>query len=73
MTDDRTEMRAAREAGLRQRHEQRLARAQEILTIRIPRADWAQIVSDIENMCGCGRDQIEILQSAQIVEEPARD
>lgn len=29
MTDDRTEMQAAREAGLRQRHEQRLARARE--------------------------------------------
>ena len=39
----------------------------ELITIVIPRADWQQIVSDIENMCGCSEDEIEILQNYEIV------
>lgn len=38
----------------------------DLITIVIPRGDWNQIVSDIENMCGCGSEDIEILQSAVI-------
>jgi hypothetical protein len=59
-------MEARRAKGLVARQATRLARNPDILTIRIPRADWVQIVSDIENMCGCGRDEIEILQSVEV-------
>lgn len=38
------------------------------VTIRLPMADWDQIVSDIENMCGTGADQIEILSSVEVIE-----
>jgi hypothetical protein len=41
-----------------------------LVTIHIPRGDWNQIVDDIENMCGVGREEIEILQSA--MEHPCR-
>jgi hypothetical protein len=39
----------------------------ELITVVIPRADWNQIVSDIENMCGCSESEIEILQNYEIV------
>lgn len=35
----------------------------------IPRADWNQIVDDIENMCGCSSNEIEILQNAEVEDE----
>lgn len=41
----------------------------EVITVRIPLRDWNQIVNDIENMCGVGRDEIEILQSAVVLED----
>jgi hypothetical protein len=40
------------------------------VTIRLPLADWLQIVSDIESMCGTSADEIEILQD---VKELSRD
>jgi hypothetical protein len=39
------------------------------ILIEIDKADWQQIVSDIENMCGVSRDEIEILQSVKILNE----
>lgn len=39
------------------------------ITIRLPKGDWQQIVSDIENMCGVDASDIEILQSVVIVED----
>ena len=41
-----------------------------MLTIRIPRSSWNQIVDDICNMCGTGDlSQIEMLSDFEIVEE----
>ena len=40
----------------------------EYVTIRLPRGDWRQIVRDIEDMCGCSRDEIEILQDVEVIE-----
>lgn len=39
------------------------------ITVRIPRDSWDQIVSDIENMCGTNKEDIEILQDAYVVED----
>ena len=39
------------------------------LIIKIDKGDWDQIVSDIENMCGTSEDEIEILQSYEVLEE----
>lgn len=39
----------------------------EWILMTIPREDWRQIVSDVENMCGKPADEIEILQSAKEV------
>lgn len=41
----------------------------EFITVRIPRDSWDQIVSDIENMCGTSKEDIEILQDAYVVED----
>lgn len=41
---------------------------EQMITIRLPKADWYQIVSDIENMCGTGYENIEILSSVEVVE-----
>lgn len=38
------------------------------VTITLPLAHWRQIVSDIENMCGVGADEIEILSGAVLEE-----
>lgn len=38
------------------------------ITIRLPKSHWRQIVSDLENMCGCGEDEIEILQDVEVIE-----
>lgn len=43
----------------------------DVVWVRLPRADWRQIVSDIENMCGTSASEIEILQSAAVSEDPA--
>lgn len=40
----------------------------EKITIRLPRSHWSQIVSDLENMCGTGEEDIEILQQVEILE-----
>lgn len=45
----------------------------DLITIRIPASDWNQIVSDIENMCGVGKDEIEILQSVEVLDEVSND
>lgn len=39
-----------------------------VVTIRLPQAHWRQIVSDIQGMCGCGRGEIEILSSVEVLE-----
>jgi hypothetical protein len=42
-----------------------------MLTIRIPRSSWNQIVDDICNMCGTGDlSEIEILSDFEIVGDP---
>jgi hypothetical protein len=45
----------------------------EFITVRIPRDHWDQIVSDIENMCGTHKDDIEILADAYVVEDAAKE
>jgi hypothetical protein len=40
-----------------------------LITIRLPKENWDQIVSDIENMCGCNSDDIEILQGIEILND----
>lgn len=40
-----------------------------MVTVRLPRSHWSQIVSDIENMCGTDSSEIEILSQAQVVED----
>lgn len=45
----------------------------EFITVRIPRDHWDQIVSDIENMCGTHKDDIEILQDAYVVEDAEQE
>jgi hypothetical protein len=39
------------------------------IIVSIPRQDWNQIVSDIENMCGVSKDEIEILQSVEVLDD----
>lgn len=39
-----------------------------MITITLPEANWRLIVSDIEDMCGCGADEIEILQNVTVRE-----
>jgi hypothetical protein len=41
---------------------------EEMVTVRLPRSHWRQIVDDIENMCGTSAHKIEILRKAKIVE-----
>jgi hypothetical protein len=40
------------------------------VTVRLPKSSWGQIVDDIENMCGVGAEEIEILQDVQVWEDP---
>lgn len=39
----------------------------ELVTIRLPKSHWIQIVDDIENMCGESWEDIEILANAKVV------
>ena len=41
-----------------------------IVTVSLPMSHWQQIVSDIENMCGVGAYDIEILSQA-VLTDPA--
>jgi hypothetical protein len=41
------------------------AKSEPMVTIRLPLANWNQIVSDIENMCGTSAENIEILQDTE--------
>lgn len=41
---------------------------EDLVTVRLPRAHWQQIVDDIENMCGTSAEDIEILSSVEILE-----
>lgn len=43
---------------------------EDLITIRMPRSHWAQIVGDIENMCGTSSDEIEILADVVEVQSP---
>lgn len=45
-----------------------MANDEDLITIRLPRSHWSQIVDDIENMCGMSEDEIEILRSVEILE-----
>lgn len=38
-----------------------------MITLRLPESHWRQIVSDLENMCGVGEEEIEILQEVEIL------
>lgn len=40
----------------------------DLITIRLPLRHWRQIVSDIEDMCGCDEDEIEILSKVEILD-----
>jgi hypothetical protein len=40
-----------------------------LVTVTLPLSHWQQIVSDIEDMCGSHRNDIEILSSAVLVDE----
>jgi hypothetical protein len=42
-----------------------------MVTVRLPRSHWSQIVSDIENMCGTDSSEVEILSQAQVTEDSA--
>lgn len=39
------------------------------VNVRIPKSHWSQIVSDLEDMCGCSEDEIEILAEAEVTDE----
>lgn len=43
----------------------------ELVTIRLPKSHWQQIVDDIENMCGTTAANIEILQHVHTEPEAA--
>jgi len=36
-----------------------------LVTVRLPRSSWNQIVDDIENMCGMDAEDIEILSEVE--------
>lgn len=40
----------------------------EQIVIRMPKADWEQMVSDYENYCGLPESDIEVLQDVEILE-----
>lgn len=40
-----------------------------MVNVRIPEADWNQIVSDIENMVGLSRSEIEVFECAEVTVE----
>lgn len=42
------------------------------ITIKMPLAHWRQLVSDYEDMCGVGEDEIEILQDVTEVADDCR-
>lgn len=46
--------------------------AEKYVTVRLPKSHWLQIVDDIENICGQPSDYIEILASAEVVEDEHR-
>lgn len=46
-----------------------MANSDELITVRIPRGHWNQIVDDLENWCGVSAKHIEILQEAFVVED----
>ena len=37
------------------------------IILRLPRSHWRQIVSDLEQICGCAEEEIEILQEVEIL------
>lgn len=39
-----------------------------MITLRLPLSHWQQIVNDIEDMCGVGQDDIEILSQVEHVD-----
>ncbi len=43
--------------------------SEKYITIRISESSWRQLVSDYEDMCGCGEDEIEILSDYEVVGE----
>jgi hypothetical protein len=44
--------------------------AEQMVTVRLPKSHWNQIVSDIEDMCGTGdHSEIEILSQIEVEED----
>lgn len=43
------------------------------VNVRIPKSHWSQIVSDLEDMCGCSQDEIEILAEAVVTDDTSID